>query len=276
MVLRDLLGDGVQVDTVLADGPVAPGGVLSGEVRLVGGSRNHRLQGITLGLVVGGSREGDVELDRQQVAAPRTLPAGTRGVVPFQMSLPWDTPLTTIGGRRASRAAVRIRTEVRLAGALDKNDSDPVIVCAAPVQQRVIEAMYALGYRFREDRVVIRREADVAPAIRQYLRFRSPGYADAPITVVFVAGPRSVDLTLLREGTEVAGSSAGAFAELAVDLAVDVAVLGHVEPPYGDTTGAVHTTGQYVRSTVDYSWLDEDLDWEGWITERIDAVRSAR
>lgn len=32
----------------------------------------------------------------------------------------------------------------------------------------------------------------------------------------------------------------------------------------------------YVRSSVDYSWMEEGLDWEGWIAERVAAVRSVR
>ena len=55
MVFKRLLGSigvgGPAVDTVLAPGPVLPGGDLSGEVRLKGGNADFDIEHITLELV---------------------------------------------------------------------------------------------------------------------------------------------------------------------------------------------------------------------------------
>jgi len=251
MVLRRVLALGVEVDTVLLDEYVLPGGYLTGEVRLLGGSVDQRVDGITLALLahewVTGGREREDEFHRVAVSGPFTLPVRNTHVVPFRVPLPWETPLSEVNGQPIEDQAIRVRTELALAGALDKSDSDPLAVRALPAQQRIIDALANLGFRYFFADLETGRLPGSSLPIWQEIEFRpSAKYRDAmnELELTFIAGPSSVDILLeVSKYTTVEPS----FASLATRGSRDV----------------------LFRSTAEYSWLDEELDWESWVEERI-------
>ncbi|WP_399886770.1 sporulation protein [Streptomyces sp. BBFR51] len=162
MVFKRLLGSpgvgGPTVDTVLDPG-ARPGGALSGEVHLVGGTAGHDVEHVALELVArvetehgGPGEEGDgegvVTFDRHTVGGPFRLSAGERRSVPFTMSLPWETPVTEVRGRPLG-IVLGVRTELAVAGARDKGDLDPLTVAPLPAQEAVLEAFGQLGFGFR-------------------------------------------------------------------------------------------------------------------------------
>ncbi|WP_033220206.1 sporulation protein [Kitasatospora phosalacinea] len=159
MVFKRLLGalgvGGPTVDTVLSTPAVCPGGSVHGRVDLVGGERDAEINGITLCLAARVEVEyedGEGLTTREfapvRVCGPLRLAAGERRSVPFAFPVPWETPLTAIGGHHLSGMALGVRTDVDIAGQLDRGDTDPLAVEPLPVQQRVLEAMSALGFHF--------------------------------------------------------------------------------------------------------------------------------
>lgn len=158
MVFKRLLGaigvGGPSVDTVLDDGAVLPGGVLSGRVRMVGGTSAAEIEHVTLELVArveaeggDGEREGLVAFHRATVDGGFRLAEGQEREVPFGLPLPWETPMTELHGQSLG-VVLGVRTELAVAGAKDKGDLDPLRVRPLPLQEAVLEAFGQLGYGF--------------------------------------------------------------------------------------------------------------------------------
>ncbi|MEV8095695.1 sporulation protein [Kitasatospora sp. NPDC085879] len=212
MVFKRLLGalgvGGPTVDTVLSTPTVRPGGTIHGQVNLVGGERDAEINGITLSLVA----RVEVEYEDHEghtnktfasavVSGPMRLAAGEHRAVPFAFPVPFETPATSIAGQHLSGMALGVRTEVDIAGQLDKGDADPVAVEALPVQQRVLDALLALGFRFtRADLEAghIRGTRQTLP-FYQEIEFRAaPQYAHRcnEIEVTFIADAYGVEVVL--------------------------------------------------------------------------------
>jgi sporulation-control protein len=161
MVFKKLLGalgvGGPSVDTVLSSPRVQPGGVVTGEVRVTGGTQDVEIEHVALGLLtrVGvehGDHEGDrtVEFHRAVVAGRFRLAAGQNHVIPFSLPLPWEAPVTEVLGQHLHGMNLGVRTELAVAKAVDKGDLDPLAIVPLPSQQRVLEAFSQLGFRFRK------------------------------------------------------------------------------------------------------------------------------
>ncbi|MFH9572511.1 sporulation protein [Streptomyces sp. NPDC017454] len=179
MVCKRLPGSpdvgGPTVDTVLDPGAARPGGVLSGQVRLVGGTVDHDVEHVALELVArveagharddgqagqaghgddgDGRGEGDVVFGRHTVGGAFRLAAGEHHSVPFTLSLPWETPVTELAGRPLG-IALGVRAEPACAGTGDQGESGPLTVAPLtvaplPAQEAILEAFGRLGFGFR-------------------------------------------------------------------------------------------------------------------------------
>ncbi|WP_412078744.1 sporulation protein [Streptomyces xanthophaeus] len=159
MVFKKLLGSlgvgGPTVDTVLDPVSAVPGGTLSGEVRLHGGKADFTIEHIVLELVARveaehdeGESQGMVVFDRFAAGGGFRLAEGERRVVPFAVTLPWETPVTELHGQ-ALGIVIGVRTELSVAGAKDKGDLDPLTVRPLPAQEAVLEALGQLGFGFK-------------------------------------------------------------------------------------------------------------------------------
>ncbi|PPK70832.1 sporulation protein [Actinokineospora auranticolor] len=152
-MLRALGVGGPSVDTVLTDSRVHPGGVLTGEVRLTGGEAHADIDYVALSLVTRVERSDDssapVEFDRAVVAGRFALPAGAHHSIPFQLPVPWETPVTEVFGSHLHGMALGLRTELAVAKAVDKGDQDPVHVVPLGSQAAVLAAFGDLGFRFK-------------------------------------------------------------------------------------------------------------------------------
>ncbi|GAA2593980.1 sporulation protein [Streptomyces axinellae] len=170
MVFKKLMGalgvGGPSVDTVLEEGPVLPGGTLSGQVHLEGGKADAEIERIRLELVAhveaehhDGEQEGALAfahfvLDGGPEGGWHGTPTGgfrlaegERRSVPFTITLPWETPVTELYGQPLG-IALGVRTELEISGAKDKGDLDPVRVAPLPAQEAVLEALGQLGCGF--------------------------------------------------------------------------------------------------------------------------------
>lgn len=211
MVFTRLLGSlgvgGPTVDTVLAPGPVLPGGALSGEVRIEGGRAEARIEGITLELVArveaetgDGEHEGGVVFERYLVGGGLRIAEGERRTVPFSLVLPWETPLTELYGQPLG-IVLGVRTEVAVAGGRDKGDLDPLTVGALPAQEAVLEAFGQLGFGFRSADLELGRIGGTGQQLPFYQEIEltpPPRHAHAvnEIEVTFLASPGGLDVVL--------------------------------------------------------------------------------
>ncbi|WP_330238802.1 sporulation protein [Streptomyces sp. NBC_00525] len=211
MVFKRLLGSlgigGPSVDTVLEAGAVAPGGDVTGEVRLRGGDGDVTIEHITLELVArveaehdDGESEGFVAFHRCAVAGGFRLSGGEDRAVPFALTLPWETPITELYGQELG-IVLGVRTELGVAGARDKGDLDPLAVRPLPAQEAVLEALGQLGFGFRSADLELGRIGGTGQQLPFYQEIElslAPQYAHQlnEIEVTFLAGPTGLEVVL--------------------------------------------------------------------------------
>ncbi|WP_328495397.1 sporulation protein [Streptomyces sp. NBC_00414] len=211
MVFKRLLGSlgvgGPTVDTVLSPDPALPGGTLSGEIRLRGGSSDVDIEHITLELVAGveaehaeGESESAVVFDRFTVGGGFRLTEGEERTVPFGITLPWETPVTELYGQELG-IALGLRTELSVAGARDKGDLDRLNVAPRPAQEAILEAFGQLGFGFRSADLELGRIGGTGQQLPFYQELEltpSPRYAHAvnEIELTFLASPAGMEVVL--------------------------------------------------------------------------------
>lgn len=115
------------VDTVLPNPSTRPGLILGGQVNLTGGSHDVEIDHIIVGLVTrievdGAEEEYDafVEFHRVGVAGGLPLAEGQQVSLPFQIPVPWETPVTDFYGQNLRGMTMGLRTEVAIRGAVDR------------------------------------------------------------------------------------------------------------------------------------------------------------
>jgi sporulation-control protein len=212
VVFKKMLGafgvGGPSVDTVLSNPNTRPGLPLDGHVSVTGGNHDVEIEHITLALVTrieveGGDGEyGTVgEFHRAQVSGARRLAAGEQLTLPFQLAMPWETPITDVNGGRLHGMTMGVRTEMAIARAVDKGDLDPVAVHPLPAQEAILVALAQLGFTFRSADLEYGRIAGVQQTLPFYqeIEFFPPAqYAHSvnELELTFVANPSAVDVIL--------------------------------------------------------------------------------
>ncbi|MFI1328849.1 sporulation protein [Streptomyces sp. NPDC020845] len=211
MVFKRLLGSlgvgGPTVDTVLEGGPVRPGGPLSGQVHLKGGSSDFEIEQITLELVArveaeheDGEHEGVVTFDRFTVGGGFRLTEGEHRSVPFSVQIPWETPVTELYGQPLG-VVMGVRTELEVKGAKDKGDLDQLTVDPLPAQEAVLEAFGQLGFGFKSADLELGHIGGTGQTLPFYQEIElapAPQYAHAvnEIEVTFLAHPGGMEVIL--------------------------------------------------------------------------------
>ncbi|MBT3152637.1 sporulation protein [Streptomyces sp. CHD11] len=211
MVFKRLLGSlGVgapTVDTVLDPAPVLPGGALSGQVVLKGGQADFDIEHVTLDLVARveaeheeGESEGAVVFDRFTVGGGFRLAAEETRSVPFDITLPWETPVTELYGQPLG-IVLGVRTELAVAGAKDKGDLDQLTVGPLPVQAAILEAFGQLGFGFRSADLEyghIGGTGQQLPFYQEIELHPGPRYAHQinEVELTFLAGPAGLEVVL--------------------------------------------------------------------------------
>lgn len=219
VVFKRMLGalgvGGPRVDTVLSSPHTYPGGVLSGQVNLTGGGPDLEIEHIILSLVAGMEVEGGGaaatgEFHRTTVSGPLRLAGGQDVAVPFELELPWETPITAMYGRPLRGLVMGVHTEVSIARAVDKGDLDPILVNPLPVQLRILDAFTGLGFGFKGADLeygLIAGAPRTLPFYQVIAYSAAPRYAPAVegIELTFVTGPDNVEVILASGGRLCAG-----------------------------------------------------------------------
>ncbi|MFI1018020.1 sporulation protein [Streptomyces sp. NPDC020965] len=245
MVFKRLLGSlgvgGPTVDTILDAGAALPGGSLTGRVRLTGGKTDAAIEQITLELVArveaehdDGESEGTVTFERLVIGGGFRLTAGERHEVPFDVTLPWETPFTELYGQPLG-VVLGVRTELAVAGAKDKGDLDPLAVRPLPAQEAVLEALGQIGCVFTSadleygrihgtgQRLPFHQEIELVPPSRYARPVRE-------IEVTFLAGADGMEVVLEAD-------KRGGFMSDGHDVIARFAV--RYDPPHPDWTTEV-------------------------------------
>jgi sporulation-control protein len=240
---------GPSVDTVLTNPNTRPGGSLEGQVHVMGGDHHVDIEYVALGLVTRVEVEsGDSEYDttqefhRQRVTGAFQLPPGTKHSIPFRFEVPFETPITEVYGQHLHGMTMGLRTELEVARAVDKGDLDAVAVHPLPAQERILDALVRLGFRFTRADVERGRVHGVQQSLPFYQEiefYPSPQYARAinQLELTFVATPQHLQVVL----------------EI-------------------DKRGGLLTEGRdaFGRFTVDYNTVDQ-VDWagqlDGWLRQ---------
>ncbi|GGU77034.1 sporulation protein [Lentzea flava] len=217
---------GPSVDTVLDSPHAVPGQAITGQVRVQGGSSDTEIGQVALSLVVG----HQAEFFRLVVQEGVRVPANQLVSIPFQLTLPWETPITAVGGMQLPGVNVGVRTELTIAGAPDKGDLDPILVGPLPSQNKVLDAFGQLGFTFRGTEI---------EAGRQELAFFPPAQ--------YAGGVSEVELTFVASADE-----------LYVVLEADKRGGGFSS---GDTTGQMRISHQEAQVT---DWASAIT---GWLTQ---------
>ncbi len=199
-------GGGVSVDTVVQQPSVHPGGVITGTVSIVGGSKERVVKTVTVALasrveVESGDREfaGTVVFAGQPVWGSFTLAPGARHAVQFALPVPWEAPLTVLNGNALRGMFVGLQTQVDIARAVDKSDLDQVHIHPLPVQQDILAALTRMGFRLRgADLEQGRIQGSTMPFYQEIEFSAAPMFARhmSELEVTFLAGPTSVDVVL--------------------------------------------------------------------------------
>jgi sporulation-control protein len=238
---------GPTVETVLANPNCRPGGFLDGRVHVIGGDHAVDVEYVAIGLltrveVEGGDTEysTDQEFHRQRLTGSFTLDAAARHEIDFRFDVPWETPITEVYGQHLHGMTMGLTTELEVARAVDNSDLDAVTVHPLPAQERILDALLRLGFRFSRADVERGRVYGVRQELPFYqeIKFYPPAtYASAinELELTFLATPR-----VLRVVLEI------------------------------DKRGRLLTSGHdaFGRFDVDYGTVDE-IDWaaelDGWL-----------
>jgi sporulation-control protein len=206
-MLQALGVGGPSVETVLTNPNCRPGGYLEGQVHVQGGDHPVDVEYVAIGLITRVEVEsGDAEFhanqefQRQRLTGSFKLDANARHDIPFRFDVPWETPITEVYGQHLHGMTMGLTTELEVARAVDKSDLDAVAVHPLPAQERILDALLRLGFRFsRAD--VERRVYGVQQTLPFYqeIEFHPPSaYASGinQLEVTFLPTPERLQVIL--------------------------------------------------------------------------------
>jgi sporulation-control protein len=224
---------GPSIETVLANPNCRPGGSLEGQIQVMGGGEHPvDVEYVSIGLITrveveSGDAEysADQEFHRQRLTGSFRLDPGARHDIAFQFAVPWETPITEVYGQHLHGMTMGLITELEVARAVDKSDLDAVAVHPLPAQERILEALLRLGFRFSRADV----ERGRVYGVQQHLPFYqeieyhpSSRYASGinQLELTFVATPHQLQVIMeldKRGGLFIEGHDA--FGNFTVDYA---------------------------------------------------------
>jgi sporulation-control protein len=240
-MLRAMGVGGPSVETVLVNPNCRPGGYLEGQVQVIGGDHAVDVEYVAIGLITrveveSGDSEyaADQEFHRQRLTGSFRLDPDARYEVGFRFEVPWQTPITEVYGQHLHGMTMGLTTELEVARAVDKSDLDLVAVHPLPAQERILDALLRLGFRFSRADVEHGRVHGMEQQLPFYqeIEFHPPS--------AYASGINQLELTFLPTPER-----------LQVILEID-------------KRGGVFTEGHdaFGNFDVDYATVDQ-VDWAG-------------
>jgi sporulation-control protein len=207
-LLKALGVGGPTVETVLANPNCRPGGYLEGQVQLIGGDHDIDVEYLALGLVTrvevetgDGEYHADQEFHRQRLTGSFKLERGARHEVGFRFDVPWETPITEVYGQHLHGMTMGLATELEVARAVDKSDLDAVAVHPLPAQERILDGLLRLGFRFSRadvERGRVHGAHQQLPFYQEIEFYPPPAYASAinQLELTFLPTPQTLQVVL--------------------------------------------------------------------------------
>ncbi|WP_410639918.1 sporulation protein [Amycolatopsis sp. lyj-346] len=204
-VLATFGSGGARIDARLLDRTAAPGRPLHGEVLLLGGEVDQEIKGLAVALLarvqVPGGKVEDLPFGTRQLVGSELIRAGQQVRVPFEVPLPWETPVTSVYAKPLTGMAVGVRAELDLAAVSDPFDADAVAIEPLPAQKRILDALSRLGFTFRE---AVLEQGRVDGARQQLPFFQEIRFAPSPrfagvfsqVAVTFLTSAECTDVVL--------------------------------------------------------------------------------
>lgn len=231
---------GATVDARLLDRNVRPGGTLHGEVILVGGQVDQEVESLAVTLLARveqgeGGETVDLPFQNVQLAGNELVRSGAQIKVPFEVQMPWETPVTTVFGKYLTGMAVGLQTNLNLARTVvDPQDVDAIPIEPLPAQHRILDALTRIGFQFRNANLVKNRIDGVdqqLPFFQEINFGASPAFANVfnEVAVSFLARPRDVQVVLdvQKKVRVLKGGGLGARAQSRLgSFTVEYAALG--------------------------------------------------
>lgn len=216
--LKARFGGGTTVDTVVHTPATQPGGTVDGVVEIVGGEFEQKINFMAHRLEVrveverddGESHRTD-SFAEQHASGPFTLRPGERHSLPFLFDVPWQTPFTHLGGHELPGIRLGMRTELDIAGSLDKGDLDPLRIDPHPAQLLLLDAFARAGCVLRRSDVESGRIPGAEFSFYQEVEFSPPPQHSGrlkEVEVTFLSGPQGMDVLVegdRRSGFRTAG-----------------------------------------------------------------------
>lgn len=150
-LLRSIGVGGAKVDTIFQNTTCVPGGIIQGEVRIIGGNAQQDIESIIISVCTQYEEEfddhtyyKDVALLEERLCGRFTVQAGQEMSLPFSLQLPLNTPMTH------GHCQVWVHTGLDIKGALDPKDRDYLTVVPHPLVNEFFAAAERLGFRLRE------------------------------------------------------------------------------------------------------------------------------
>ena len=191
---------GARVETHLTTPTVAPGSSVQGHTTIYGGDVEQTIESLEIVLNTSYVREGDDQswteqwiLFRQPIAHSMAVHPGAQQTIPFQIPVPFETPLT-IGHQPVS-----VYTDLNIAGGVDSTDHDALEVMPHPTMQRTFDAIQSLGFSLYSTKCAYHPHRGRSVPFMQEFEFRPYGGAAArveEIEVVFDLGPTELEILL--------------------------------------------------------------------------------
>ncbi|APU13740.1 MULTISPECIES: sporulation protein [Actinoalloteichus] len=251
---------GATVEVLPSVPEVAPGETVQGGVLLLGGQTAQELGSLSVDLVAEVHMAENSTLDpaahptvtlpltKVEIGNRRTIAPGESVMVPFEIVLPWETPITISRSGYLSGMAVGIRAEADLVRTfVDAVAIAPIVVTPLPSQQRILDAMTNIGF--------VPKAADLEynslRGVEQQLPFIQEIEYEPPME--FVEHLHDVELT---------------FVARAQDLQVVVEVDKRVRVSKSeDTTARGETTmGDFSLSHTEFDTVDWEDRLQSWLT----------
>lgn len=217
-ILASLGAGSASIETVLHNAQVQPGGVIQGVTHLKGGSVDQDINAVSVALmarveVESGDQEytTDMTFTKLALTGKFELDDGQEHDIPFNLEVPWESPITSVTGQPLRGMAVGVSTHLDIAGAIDQGDLDPVQIRPLPAQEMLLDAFVQLGMRFKRadlERGHIRGTAQTLPFYQEIEFAPGPQFPRLnELEVTFITGPRQMEVVLEADKRHFGGNS---------------------------------------------------------------------